>query len=181
MGKNPMTDATLFSLDGVEPEIHPSAWVAPGARLMGRIVLEAEASVWFNAVLRGDNEEIRICERSNVQDGAILHTDIGCPLVVEPDCTIGHMAMLHGCIIKQGALIGMGATVLNRAVIGEGCLVGANALVTEGSEFEPGWLILGSPAKAVKKLDDKNIERMTLGARNYVMNAQRFRKGLKPL
>ncbi len=176
-----MTDATLFSLDGVSPEIHEDAWVAPGARLMGRIVLEADTSVWFNAVLRGDNEEIRICERSNVQDGAVMHTDPGCPLVVEPDCTIGHMAMLHGCTIKRGAPVGMGATVLNNAVIGEGCLVGANSLVTEGSVFEPGWLILGSPAKAVKKLDEKNRDRLMLSALSYVRNSKRFKAGLKPL
>lgn len=175
-----LAETSVYSLDGVSPQIDPTAWVAPGARLMGKIVLEAETSVWFNAVLRGDNEEIRICERSNIQDGAVLHTDMGCPLVVEPDCTVGHMAMLHGCTIKQGALIGMGATVLNNAVIGEGCLVGANALVTEGSVFEAGWLILGAPAKAVKKLDDKNRDRIVLGSRGYVMNAKRFRNGLKP-
>ncbi|MGB0508277.1 MAG: gamma carbonic anhydrase family protein, partial [Pikeienuella sp.] len=147
---------TLFALDGVEP-VTPEDddyWVAPGAQVMGNVVLRKGASVWFNAVLRGDNELIEVGVDSNVQDGAVLHTDPGCPLVIGENCTIGHQAILHGCTIGDGALIGMGATILNGAVIGPGCLVGANALVTEGKEFPAASLIVGSPAKAVRQLDE---------------------------
>ncbi|MEO1293001.1 MAG: gamma carbonic anhydrase family protein, partial [Pseudomonadota bacterium] len=130
--------AGVYSLDGVSPVIEEGVWIAPGARVMGNVTLRRGASVWFNAVLRGDNEPIEIGPGSNVQDNAVIHTDPGCPVRVGADCTIGHSAILHGCTIEDGALVGMGATVLNRSVIGARSLVGANALVTESKEFEAG-------------------------------------------
>ncbi|MEL6279863.1 MAG: gamma carbonic anhydrase family protein [Pseudomonadota bacterium] len=169
----------IYALDGVSPQIHPTAWVAPGARLIGNVILEERASVWFNAVLRGDNEPIRIGPGSNVQDGCVLHTDPGFPLDVGEDCTMGHNAIIHGCRIGSGALIGMGATVLNGAEIKAGSLVGANALVTEGKSFEPGSLIVGAPAKAVRVLDEQAIQEMRLTAGRYVANAERYRQGLE--
>lgn len=171
----------IYALDGREPEVAPDAWVAPGASVMGDVVLEAQASVWFGAVLRGDNERIAIGPRSNVQEGCILHTDMGHPLTVGPDCTLGHGAILHGCTLGAGCLIGMGATVLNGAVLGEGCLVGAGALVTEGREFEAGSLILGAPGKAVRMLDEAARATLIASAASYVANAARFRTGLRPL
>lgn len=171
----------VFSLDGIAPEIADTAWVAPGARLMGRVILRDEANVWFNAVLRGDNEPIEVGARSNIQDGSVLHTDMGCPLTIGEDCTIGHNVILHGCTIGAGALIGMGATVLNNARIGAGCLVGANALVTEGKEFPEGALIVGAPAKVARMLTPEQIAALRGSAAGYVANARRFRAGLAPL
>jgi carbonic anhydrase/acetyltransferase-like protein (isoleucine patch superfamily) len=135
--------------------------------------------VWFCAIIRGDNELIDIQDRSNIQDGAMLHTDLGAPLTIGPDCTIGHQAILHGCTIGANSLIGMGAIILNKAVIGSNCLVGAGALVTEGKVFPDNSLIVGSPAKAVRVLDDAAIARLKLSAAGYVQNARRFRTGLK--
>lgn len=174
---------TLFALDGVEP-VTPEDddyWVAPGAQVMGNVVLRKGASVWFNAVLRGDNELIEVGVDSNVQDGAVLHTDPGCPLVIGENCTIGHQAILHGCTIGDGALIGMGATILNGAVIGPGCLVGANALVTEGKEFPAASLIVGSPAKAVRQLDEDALAGLITSAQKYRENMRRFKAELTPL
>lgn len=171
----------IFELDGKRPDIHPEAYIAPGAVLMGDIRVAKGASVWFNAVLRGDNEYIEIGEGANVQDGAVLHTDIGFPLIIEAGVTVGHNVILHGCRLKQGCLIGMGATVLNGVTIGEGSLVGANALVTEGKTFEPGKLIVGAPARAVKDLDDRAAAMVEAGAQFYVENGKRFAKTLKPV
>ena len=120
----------IYTLDGILPDIHPTAWIAPDANLIGKVVCEAEASVWYGCTLRGDNEEIRVGSGSNVQENSVLHTDIGYPLVIGANCTIGHRAMLHGCIIGDGSLIGMGAILLNGAKIGKGCLIGAGALIT---------------------------------------------------
>jgi carbonic anhydrase/acetyltransferase-like protein (isoleucine patch superfamily) len=149
-------------------------WIAPGAHVIGRVHLGEDASVWFNAVIRGDNEPIRIEARTNIQDGAVLHTDEGAPLTIGADCTIGHGAILHGATIGAGCLVGMGAVVLNRAVIGEGCLVGARALVTEGKVFPDGSLILGSPAKAVRQLDAAERLALLAAATHYVENWRRF-------
>lgn len=171
----------IFELDGIRPEIHPEAYIAPGAVLMGNIRVGKGASIWFNAVLRGDNEFMDIQEGSSIQDGAVLHTDIGFPLIVEPGVTVGHNVILHGCHLRRDCLIGMGATVLNGAVIGEGCLVGANALVTEGKTFENGKLIVGAPARAVKDVDAAGREMMAGGAKFYVENGKRFAKTLKPV
>jgi carbonic anhydrase/acetyltransferase-like protein (isoleucine patch superfamily) len=167
-----------YSLDGITPEIAADAWVAPGARLIGRIALAAGSSVWFNAVLRGDNELIAVGERSNVQDGSVCHTDMGLPLDVGADCTIGHMAILHGCTIGARSLIGMGATVLNGARIGSGVLIGAGALVTEGKEIPDGTLAVGRPAKVVRDLTPAELDGLVASARRYAENAARFRAGL---
>ena len=169
----------IYELDGVAPKIDPTAWVAPDAVVIGNVELAAGASVWFGAVLRGDGEPIRIGVNSNVQDGSVVHTDDGFPVTLGTEVTVGHQVMLHGCTIEDGALVGIQAVVLNGAVIGRGCLVGAGALVTEGSTFEPGSLILGTPAKAVRMLKPEQIERIRYSAVHYVENAARYRKGLK--
>lgn len=173
---------SLYTLDGVAPDLPTDgeAFVAPGARLIGRVILRAGASVWFNAVLRGDNEPIEVGRGSNVQDGCVLHTDMGFPLTIGPDCTIGHMAILHGCTIGEGALVGMGATVLNGATIGASALIGAGALVTEGRAIPPGVLAVGRPAKPVRDLTEAEIEGLRRSAAGYRMNAARFRAGLAP-
>ncbi len=171
----------IYALDGIAPQIDHSAWVDPDANLIGRVVLEAESSVWFGVTMRGDNEEIRVERGSNVQENCVLHTDMGYPLVIGPDCTIGHKAMLHGCIIGEGTLIGMGATILNGAKIGRGCLIGAGALVTEGKEIPDGSLVMGAPGRVVRELDAAARERLFLSASGYRANARRFRDGLQPV
>ena len=168
----------IYALDGIRPQIHPDTWVAPDANLIGRVVLEAGASVWFGATLRGDNEEIRVGAGSNVQENAVLHTDMGFPLTIGANCTIGHKAMLHGCTIETGSLIGMGATLLNGAKIGAASLVGACALVTEGKEIAPGSLVMGAPAKVVRELDAAAQARLLKSAEGYRANAARFAKGM---
>lgn len=170
-----------WKLDGITPELPEdgSAWVAPSADLIGRVRLKAQASVWFGAVLRGDNEWIEIGERSNVQDLSVLHTDIGFPLTIGPDCTIGHKVTLHGCTIGPNSLIGMGATILNGARIGANSLVGAGALVTEGKEFPDNSLIVGVPAKAIRTLDEAAVARLQKSAEGYARNAARFAAGLE--
>jgi carbonic anhydrase/acetyltransferase-like protein (isoleucine patch superfamily) len=171
----------IYALDGIAPAIDPSAWVAPGAHVMGRVVLEAGANIWFGASLRGDNEEIRVGAGSNVQENCVLHTDMGFPLLIGANCTIGHKAMLHGCSIGEGSLIGMGATILNGAKIGKGCLIGACALVTEGKEIPDGSLVMGAPGKLVRSLDAEAQARLLLSAKGYSANARRFAAGLVPL
>lgn len=169
----------LYRFEGREPEVHPEAYVAERAELIGAVRLGEGGSVWSGAVARGDNESITLGPRCNVQEGAVLHTDLGHPLVLEADVTVGHQAMLHGCRIGAGTLIGIQAVVLNGAVIGPGCLVGAGALVTEGKVFEAGQLILGSPAKAVRALGPEERERLLRTAAAYVERGQRFRQGLQ--
>lgn len=169
----------IYSLDGITPEIDPEAWVADSAAIMGRVVLAAASSVWFGAVLRGDNEEIRVGAGSNVQENCVLHTDMGFPLVIGANCTIGHKAMLHGCTIGDGTLIGMGATVLNGARIGRGCLIGACALITEGKEIPDGSLVMGAPGKVVRVLDATAQAKLLASAAGYQANARRFRAGLR--
>jgi carbonic anhydrase/acetyltransferase-like protein (isoleucine patch superfamily) len=168
----------IYALDGIAPQIDASAWVAPDANLIGRVVLEADASVWFGVTMRGDNEEIRLGRGSNVQENCVLHTDMGFPLVIGPDCTIGHKAMLHGCTIGAGSLIGMGAIVLNGAKIGKGCLIGAGALITEGKDIPDGSLVMGAPGKVVRMLDAGAQARLLLSAAGYRKNAQRYRHGM---
>lgn len=170
---------TLYALDGIAPEIAATAWVAPDANLIGKVTLEEAASVWFGATLRGDNERITIGAGSNVQENCVLHTDMGYPLVIGANCTIGHKAMLHGCVIGEGALIGMGATILNGAVIGAGSLIGAGALVTEGKEIPPGSMVLGSPGKVVRALSEDVRASLVRSAEGYQANAARFRAGLR--
>lgn len=169
---------TLYALDGIAPDIAQDSWIAPDANLIGKIVVEEGASVWFGCTLRGDNEEIRIGTGSNVQENCVLHTDMGYPLVIGAGCTIGHKAMLHGCTIGENSLIGMGATVLNGAKIGKNCLIGANALITEGKEIPDGSLVMGAPCKVVRQLDEAAIEGLRKSAINYQKNMRRFRTGL---
>lgn len=171
----------IYALEGLVPQIAATAWVAPDANVIGRVTLEDAASIWFGATLRGDNEEIRVGAGSNVQEGSVLHTDMGYPLLIGPDCTIGHRAMLHGCTIGAGTLIGMGATVLNGAKIGKGCLIGACALITEGKEIPDGALVMGSPGKVVRLLDDEARARLLASAAGYRANALRFQSGLTAL
>ena len=169
----------IYELDGIAPQIAPDAWLAPDANLIGKVVLEAAASVWFGTTLRGDNEEIRVGAGSNVQENVVCHTDMGFPLVIGANCTIGHKAMLHGCVIGAGSLIGMGAIVLNGAKIGRGCLIGAGALITEGKEIPDGSLVMGAPGKVVRALDASAQEALLHSAAHYRENAARFRAGLR--
>ncbi len=171
----------IYALDGESPEIHPDAWIAPGAHVMGRVRIGAGASVWFGAVLRGDNEWIEIGDETNVQENSVLHTDWGHPLTIGARCTIGHKAMLHGCAIADGSLVGMGATLLNGARIGAGCLIGACALVTEGKEIADGALVMGAPGRVVRMLDDDARAGLLASAAGYAANARRFRTGLEEI
>ena len=171
----------IFELDGVVPQISESAWVADSAQVIGRVELDDDASVWFGVVIRGDTEAIRVGRRTNIQDMSVLHADSGVPLTLGEDVTVGHKAMLHGCTIGDGCLIGIGAVVLNGARIGKGCLVGAGSLVTEGKEFPAGSMILGSPARVVRQLSTEQLEGLRLMAEHYVSNASRFRTGLKKI
>lgn len=169
----------LLTLEGIAPRLPDGfCWVAESAQLIGRVVLEKEASVWFGAVLRGDNEEIRVGARSNVQDLCVLHTDPGYPLVIEEGCTIGHRAILHGCTLGAHTLVGMGAIVLNGATIGENCLIGAGALVTEGKQIPPGSLVVGAPGRVARTLTSEEIAGLRHSADRYVANARRHAAGL---
>jgi carbonic anhydrase/acetyltransferase-like protein (isoleucine patch superfamily) len=171
----------IYALDEQAPDLPEAGrfWVAPDAHVIGRVRLGADVGVWFGAVLRGDGEPLEVGERSNIQEGAMLHADPGFPLTVGADVTVGHHAILHGCTVGAGALIGMGATVLNGARIGAGCIVGANALVTEGKAFPDNSLVVGAPAKAVRTLDAAAAERLRASALHYVANWRRFAAGLK--
>jgi carbonic anhydrase/acetyltransferase-like protein (isoleucine patch superfamily) len=173
----------VYALDGKRPilPIKDRIFIAPDAHVIGDIELHEDVGIWFGAVLRGDNERITIGARTNIQEGALLHTDMGFPLLVGADCTIGHHAILHGCTIGEGSLIGMGATILNGAKIGKHSLVGANALVTEGKDFPDYSLIVGAPAKLVRTLDEAAAERLKQSAAGYVVNARRFAAGLTRL
>ena len=170
----------LYALDDrkVVTPANGRYWVADNAVVLGDVTLGEDASIWFNVVIRGDNEPMRIGARTNVQDGCVLHSDPGFPLSIGEDCTIGHMVMLHGCSIGAGSLIGIGAIVLNGARIGEGCLIGAGALIPEGKEIPAGSVVFGSPGKIVRQLTEDDKVRMRRGAAHYVANAQRFAKGL---
>ena len=168
----------IYSLENIFPEIGENVWIAPSATVLGRVVLEADANIWFGAVLRGDNEEIRVGAGSNVQDNAVLHSDWGYPLRIGANCTIGHRAMLHGCTVGDGSLIGMAATVLNGARIGRGCLIGAGALITEGKEIPDYSLVMGAPGKVIRQLDSEAQARLFKSAEGYRLNAARYVKGL---
>ncbi|KZL21252.1 2,3,4,5-tetrahydropyridine-2,6-dicarboxylate N-acetyltransferase [Pseudovibrio axinellae] len=170
----------FYKLGDVSPKLPENGnyWVAPCASLIGNVQLDEEASIWFGAVLRGDNELIHIGARSNIQDGSVLHTDLGYPLVIEANCTIGHKAILHGCCVGEGSLIGMGATVLNGVKIGKGCIIGANALIPEGKIIPDGSLVVGTPGKVIRSLDEKTRAMLIRSADGYVMNSQRFKSQL---
>jgi carbonic anhydrase/acetyltransferase-like protein (isoleucine patch superfamily) len=171
----------LYSLDDkrVTMPADGQAWVAPNAIVVGNVILETDASVWFNAVLRGDNDLIRIGARSNVQDGCILHTDPGFPLTIEADCTIGHMVMLHGCKIGRGSLIGIGAIVLNGAEIGEECLIGSGALIAEGKKIPPRSVVMGAPGRVIRPVTDADLTRLAAGVASYQRNWKRFAASMK--
>ncbi len=168
----------IYQLEDDVPDIHASAWVADSAQVMGRVILAENASVWYGAVLRGDNEPIIIGDESNVQEGAVLHTDPGSPVEVGRKVTIGHQAMLHGCKIGDGSLIGIQAVVLNGAVIGKECLVGAGAIVTEKKVFPDRSLILGAPAKVVRQLTDEEAAKLASGSNNYATRGGHFKTAL---
>jgi len=171
----------IWELDGIAPDIAEDAWVAPDAQVIGKVVMAPGSSAWFGAVLRGDNELISVGETSNLQEQVVCHTDPGFPVVIGADVTVGHKAMIHGCEIGDGSLIGMSATILNGAKIGKGCLIGAGALVTEGKEIPDGSLVMGSPGKVVRPLDEAAREKLIESARRYRANAARFRVGLTPV
>ena len=173
----------LYALDDRTPTLPADDryWVAPDANVIGKVILGEEVGIWFGATLRGDNEPIIVGARSNIQEGTVVHTDPGKPVIIGEGCTIGHGAIIHGCTIGNNSLIGMGATVLNGAVIGNNCLVGAKALVTEGKVFPDNSLIVGSPAKAIRTLDADAVEGLKKSAESYVRNWQRFKRGLKAI
>ena len=171
----------ICQLENRVPQLHDSAWVADNAVVIGTVVMEAGSSVWFNCVVRGDNDLITIGENSNVQDGAVLHTDTGFKLRIGRDCTIGHKAMLHGCEIGEGSLIGIGSVVLNGAKIGRNSIVGAGSVVPEGKVYPDNVLILGSPAVVRRELQPAECERIRWGAKHYVQNAARYRNSFKAL
>jgi len=166
---------TLYALGDHAPVIHRDTWVAPDANLIGQVVLEEAASIWFGCTIRADHEEIRIGAGSNVQENCVMHIDAGFPLTIGAGCTIGHKVMLHGCTIADNTLIGMGATVLNGARIGKNCLIGAGALITEGKEIPDGSLVMGMPGKVVRALDDAAIQGLRASALHYQDNMRRFR------
>lgn len=171
---------SIYEFDGFVPQLADpeTVWLAPGSHVMGRVALGSDVSVWFNAVVRGDTEQITVGDGTNIQDGAMLHADPGAPLTIGKGCTIGHHAIVHGCTLGDNVLIGMGATVLNGAVIGNNCLVGANALVTEGKTFPDNSLIVGSPAKAVRTLTDKEVAALRGSEERYVAKARQFSTSL---
>jgi carbonic anhydrase/acetyltransferase-like protein (isoleucine patch superfamily) len=173
----------IYEIDGQRPDLPEAGryWVAPSAAVIGKVRLRADCSVWFGAVLRGDNEWIELGERSQIQDNATLHTDPGFPISIGPDCVIGHNVILHGCMIGARALVGMGAIVLNGARIGAGSLIGAGALVTEGKSFPEKSLIVGAPARAIRPLDDEAAIKIAAGAEFYVQNYKRYAKGMKEM
>jgi carbonic anhydrase/acetyltransferase-like protein (isoleucine patch superfamily) len=173
----------IYELDGQRPELPESGgyWIAPGATVIGKVRLKTDSSIWFGAVLRGDNEWIELGERSQIQDNATLHTDPGFPITIGTDCVIGHNVILHGCTVGPNSLIGMGAILLNGACIGANCLVGAGALITEGKTFPERSLIVGAPARAVRTLDDAALQKIAEAADNYVRRFKRYANGLKPI
>lgn len=169
-----------FSIGDRRVEVRGNAWVAPNATVIGSVVLENNASVWFNAVIRGDNDVITIGERSNVQDGSVLHTDEGVRLTIGRDVTVGHMVLLHGCTVGDGTLVGIKSIVLNNAKIGRNCLIGAHSLITEGKEIPDRSLVMGSPGKVIRQLTDEEVARVMANADHYVHKIALYRDTLKP-
>ena len=168
----------LYAFNGRQPSLGEDCWIAPSADLIGDVRLGSEVGIWFGVVIRADNTPILVGERTNVQEGAMGHSDADAPLTIGAGCTIGHHAILHGCTIGSNVLVGMGATVLNHATIPDDCLIGAGALVTEGKSFEPRSLIVGSPARAVRTLSDEQVARLRWSADNYVGRQRAFAAGL---
>lgn len=168
-----------YRLGDARVDAHEQSWIAPNASVIGKVRLEEGASVWFGAVLRGDNELIHIGENSNVQDGAVMHTDMGYPLTLGKGVTVGHKAMLHGCTVGDYSLIGINAVILNGAKIGKHCIIGANALITEGKEILDGSMVMGSPGKVVRELSEQQKKMLEASAAHYVYNARRFARELQ--
>lgn len=168
----------VFRLGEKLPQLAAGVWIAPNATVIGDVRLAANVSIWWNAVLRGDNDPITIGENSNIQDGSVLHTDAGVPLTIGRDVTVGHLVMLHGCTIGDGSLIGIKSVILNGAVIGKNCLIGANTLIPEGKVIPDRSLVMGSPGKVVRELSDEQIARIAHSAEHYVRNAERYRRQL---
>lgn len=168
-----------YLLDGATPEVGTDVWIAPTAVVLGKVVLEDDTSIWFGAVLRGDNEVIWVGAGSNVQENCVLHTDMGHPLLIGPNCTIGHATILHGCSIGEGSLVGMGATIMNGAKIGKGCIIAAGSLVTEGKDIPDGTLVVGRPAHVTRLLAPEEVAKLLESAAHYRANAARYRTGLK--
>lgn len=171
---------SVYNLGNVTPEL-PSDdeyWIAPTAAVMGNVILKKNASIWWGATLRGDNDPIIIGENSNVQDGSVLHTDYGAPLTLGANVTVGHLVMLHGCTIGDGSLVGIGSIVLNGAKIGKNCLIGANCLITEGKEIPDNSLVMGAPGKVIRELSPEQAARVAIGAQHYVENWKRYKREL---
>lgn len=171
----------IYALGDKHPQLADPVWIAPNASVIGDVRLARNVSIWWNALLRGDNDPIDIGENTNIQDGSVLHTDEGVPLTIGANVTVGHMVMLHGCTVGEGSLVGIGAIVLNGAVIGRECLIGANALIPEGKVIPDRSLVLGSPGKVVRQLTDADVARIRHGVEHYVENWQRYRDRLVPL
>ena len=169
----------IYSIGAKRPQIAESAWIAPNATVVGDVRIGANVSIWWNAVLRGDNDPITIGENTNIQDGSILHTDIGVGLTIAANVTVGHMVMLHGCTIGEGSLVGIGAIILNHAVIGKECLIGAGALVAEGKRIPDRSLVIGSPGRVVMELTDEDMERVRAGNHHYIEHIREYRENLK--
>ena len=172
-----------YRLGGAVPKLpdQDEYWIAPNATVIGDVTLKKNASVWFGAVLRGDTEQIVIGENSNVQENSVLHTDLGMPLIIGANVTVGHMVMLHGCTIGDGSLVGIGSIILNGAKIGRNCIIGANSLITEGKEIPDNSMVMGSPGKVVRTLTDEQANALAAGALHYVENWKRFKANLQPL
>ncbi|MEM0985546.1 MAG: gamma carbonic anhydrase family protein [Pseudomonadota bacterium] len=171
----------LFEFEGIAPEVPADGnyWVAENATVLGRVILREGSNIWYNAVLRGDNDPIIVGARSNIQDGTVIHTDLGAPCTIGENVTVGHMAMLHGCTIGDGSLIGIGATVLNHAVIGKNCIIGAHALIPERKEIPDNSLVMGAPGKVVKDISEAQAQVLKMSAVHYVDNAERHRSRMK--
>lgn len=172
---------TAYRIGAMEPQVDADAWIAPGANVIGQVTIAGQCGIWFGAVIRGDNEPVRIGHGSNVQEGAVLHTDPGFPLVIGDGVTVGHQAMLHGCTVRDGCLVGIQAVVMNGATLGRECLVAAGALVTEGKSFPDRSLILGSPAKAVRTLTEAELETLRRSAEVYMTKARAYATDLVAL
>ena len=170
----------IYSIGDRQPVLGREAWIAPNATVIGDVILGDEASIWWNAVVRGDNDTITIGAGTNIQDGSVLHADDGVPLTLGDRVTVGHLVMLHGCTIGEESLIGIKSVILNRAVIGRHCIIGANSLIPEGKVIPDRSLVMGSPGKVVRQLSDEEVAKLQLAAQGYVENARRYRAELKP-
>ena len=169
----------IYTLGSLVPNIHPQTWIAPNASVIGQVHLEKNVSIWWACILRGDIEPLYVGENTNIQDGSVLHTDPGLPVNIGRDVTVGHGAILHGCTVDEGSLIGMRATLLNRSVIGKHCLIGANTLIPEGKIIPDRSLVVGAPGRIVRQLTDEEVDRIMDSVRRYVENWQRYQHGMK--